>query len=181
MKRKKLITLLGAAAISLSAAVVGAAIKQPTPAQAASNKKSVKDKSFTFAKTWRTKWYSTYYLTPSPMEIYKTGLKSPWTGENVKTVMGVVPKTAKTMVVTPKKMHGDDWLILTPAGARNNADTHALTSKLEKLNGKKHRVIFEANPDNGKVINQFFKSEKLAKKYGNHHFKDMTYSEISPR
>ncbi|MCT6854389.1 MAG: hypothetical protein M3Z94_06865 [Lactobacillus panisapium] len=202
MKSKKIITLLAAATVTMTAAT-GVAATQAEQTQAASVKKSKYGfkKSFTFPTSWRGKWYSTNNLTPSPMNIQKTSFDTPWTNEHVKAVkVGKVKGTnkypwqmtkawklknagvfAKYTRVTTKKMNGEKWIVLSPVDQKSTKKGYAFTVKTELIDGKKEPVLFQSHPQEGKVTNQFFTSEELAKKYATYEFKDMTYSKVNPR
>lgn len=202
MKSRKIITLLAAAAVTLTSATTVVA-NQPLQAQAASVKKSKYGfaKSFTFPTTWRGKWYSTNNLTPSPMNIQKSAFDTPWTNEHVKTVkIGKVKGTnkypwqmsktwkqknadifAKYARVTTKKMNGNKWTVVSPVDKKSTKEGYAFIVKKETVDGKNIAVLFQANPQDGKVRNQFFTSEELSKTYATYEFKDMTYSKINPR
>lgn len=202
MKSKKIITLLAAATVTLTAAT-GLAEQQVEQVQAATVKKSKYGfkKSFTFPTTWRGKWYSTNNLTPSPMNIQKTSFDTPWGNDHIKVIkVGKVLGTkkypwqmakawklknaalfAKYARVTTKKMNGDEWIILSPVNEKSTKKGNAFTIKTELIDGKEEPVLFQSHPDDGKVTNQYFASEELAKQYAAHEFEDVVYSKVNPR
>lgn len=53
-------------------------------------------------------------------------------------------------------------------------EAETFTCHYEKVNSKKQLVLFEANTQ-GRVIHQWFRSRKIAKKYSRHRFNDMRY------
>lgn len=202
MKSTKIITLLAAATIT-STTAIGVVVNRPQETHAASVKMSKYGfkKPFAFPKSWHSKWYSTSNLTPSPMNIHKTAFNTPWANEYVKVVkVGKVKGTkkypwqmsaawklknadvfAKYSRVTTKKMRGSKWIVLSPADEKSTKMGYAYTIKTEKLNGKKQAVLFQANPLDGKVNTQYFRSANLAEEYATHEFKNMTYTKVNLR
>lgn len=188
----------------LVAATLASAAGASTTVQAQTVKpvKSVTQQAantYSFPKKWRGKWYSSNILTPKPLIIKLGSYTSPKTGETVKmTSVASAPTTGKisSEIISVsqdqdpaklaalatganKKINHSTWSIVTPAG--KDTESAAYSMKVEKVNGKKVQVLFEAQPDTGKVYNQYFKSKKLAKKYGNHHFKNISYTEYNYR
>ncbi|WEV70618.1 hypothetical protein OZY43_06680 [Lactobacillus sp. ESL0785] len=197
MKHSNLLALLAVATLA-SAAGVNTTVQ----AQTIKPVKSVTQKvtsTYSFPKKWRGKWYSSNILTPKPLIIKLGSYTSPKTGQTVKmTSVASAPTTGKlTSEITSvsqdqdsaklaalatgssKKINHITWSLVTPTS--KDAESAAYSMKVEKLDGKKVQVLFEAQPDTGKVYNQYFKSKKLAKKYGNHHFKKISYTEYNYR
>lgn len=156
-------------------------------------------KAFVFSKELQGKWYSNNNLTPEPLEIGKSSLVLPYTGKKAKAVViGKVKGTNKypwQMSGSWKSKHAKafaniirgsyktinqtKWTILSPADEKSISVGYAYTAKDEKIDGETIRVVFEALPDNGKVINQYFTSKDLADKYSATKFADVTYSDIN--
>lgn len=44
---------------------------------------------------------------------------------------------------------------------KNTKNGNAFTVKTEKIAGKKYKVLFQSNPEDGLVTNQFFKTKSL--------------------
>ena len=199
---KKITALTAIASLTLS---LNLPIKsnQTQTMQAAQNPKSqfMLGQQFKFPKTWQGKWFSNNNLTPSPMFIHKSAFNTPWANDYVKVVKtGFVKGTkkypwqmpnswkqsnknelAKYMRVTTRKINGNEWIILSPIQEKSFKNGFAFAIKNEKLAGKNHKILFQGNPQNGLVINQYFKSKALTNKYSAHEFKNMKYSKINPR
>ncbi|WEV70804.1 hypothetical protein OZY43_07670 [Lactobacillus sp. ESL0785] len=197
MKHSKLMTMLAAAAVI---ATTGAGLATTVQAKTVKVVKHSKTGSHSFPKKWDGKWYSSSILTPDPLVIKADSFNSLGAEETVKmTKVSDAASTGKATAQitnvkqdpslaalnaaatgTKKKIGNTTWSIVKPAGKKTTDDT-AFTMKVEKINGKKVQVLLEAQPDTGKVYNQYFRSKKLAKKYGNRHFKNISYTEINYR
>ena len=199
---KKITALIAIASLTLS---LGVPIKanEPLTVKAAQNQKSQLrlGQQFKFPKTWRGKWFSNNNLTPSPMFIHKTAFNTPWANDYVKVVKTSFVKgtrkypwqmpnawkqsnkdeLAKYMRVTSKKINGNKWIILSPVQEKSLKNGYAFIVKKESIAGENHKVLFQGNPENGLVINQYFKSKTLTNKYSAYEFKNMKYSKINPR
>ncbi|WEV70853.1 hypothetical protein OZY43_07925 [Lactobacillus sp. ESL0785] len=155
---------------------------------------------FTFTKSLQGKWYSNNNLTPDPLVINKTTFINPHTGKQIKAVIaGKVNGTNKYLWQMSNKwqskhakvfknvardsfkvMDNIKWTIISPVNEKTTANGYAFTEKDEKINDQTTiKVVFEANPTNGKVYNQYFTSKDAADKYSAVHFKDVTYTDIN--
>lgn len=105
---------------------------------------------------------------------YPWEMPSAWQEEN-QSVLG------KYLRASSKKMHGSKWIILSPVQEKTTKNGNAFTVKTEKIAGKKHKVLFQSNPEDGLVTNQFFKTKSITNKYSAFEFKDMKYSKVNPR
>lgn len=73
--------------------------------------------------------------------------------------------------------NGIKWAILgNPLSKPIQKYDFAITCRTETIKGKKYRVLFEASPISFKTTSQYFRTNRLTKKYGHHQFKDMKYS-----
>ncbi|MDF7682451.1 hypothetical protein PT287_02805 [Lactobacillus sp. ESL0679] len=179
------------------------AVKKTSKKKAKGTKYGFK-KAFVFSKDLQGKWYSNNNLTPDPLEIGKSTLVLPYTGKKAKAVViGKVKGTnkytwqmsgnwklkhakafANVMRGSYKTIDKTKWTILSPVDEKSVTSGFAYTVKDEKIDdktGETIKVVFEARPDDGKVINQYFTSKDLANKYTATKFADMTYSDINPR
>lgn len=199
---KKIITIFALAGLAIPMTVPLANV-QPKIVQAAQTKKNKYGfaKQFKFPKTWRGKWYSNNNFTPNPMNIHTSAINMPLTNDYIKVIkVGMVKGTkkypwempsawqeenqsilAKYLRVSSKKMHGSRWIILSPVQEKTTKNGNAFTVKTEKIAGKKHKVLFQSNPENGLVTNQFFKTKSLTNKYSAYEFKNVKYNKVNPR
>ena len=204
MKLRKTITW--SVIVAALAAASGISVNQTNLVQAASTSKNAKittnktkygfKRDFKFPKSWRGKWYSNTHDKLSKMTIKKNGFITPWTGEYVELVSaGKVKGTNKYLWqmpqswftkhdkifkhlgrVTTNKINNKKWTVYSPIDENNIEIGFAFRLKNEKIAGKTQKVLFEANPKTGEVIDQFFPSAKLAKKYQHYNFKGETYA-----
>ncbi|BDR60272.1 hypothetical protein [Lactobacillus xylocopicola] len=193
MKRQKIITLLAAATITLTT-VSGVAVNDGQQVQAAAKgNKYGFIKLYTFPKSYRGTWYNTSFLSGSPITIRKTSFGASIIGNHINGYkVGKVKGTNKypwqmstswqdansdifnkNARITEKTMHGSKWIVIGMVNKK--AQNFAFTVKTEVLNGKKQTVLFRANASNGLVTHQYFSSQALAQKYGQHQFKNVTY------
>ena len=199
---KKIITIFALAGLAIPMTVPLANV-QPKIVQAAQTKKNKYGfaKQFKFPKTWRGKWYSNNNFTPNPMNIHTSAINMPLTNDYIKVIkVGMVKGTkkypwempsawqeenqsilAKYLRVSSKKMHGSRWIILSPVQEKTTKNGNAFTVKTEKIAGKKHKVLFQSNPEDGLVTNQFFKTKSLTNKYSAYEFKNVKYNKVNPR
>lgn len=199
---KKFITIFALAGLAIPMTVPLASV-QPKTVQAAQTKKNKYGfgKQFRFPKTWRGKWYSNNNFTPNPMSIHASAINMPLTNDYFKVIkVGMVKGTkkypwempsawqeenqsilAKYLRVSSKKMHGSKWIILSPVQEKTIKNGNAFTVKTEKIAGKKHKVLFQSNPEDGLVTNQFFKTKSLTNKYSAYEFKNVKYNKVNPR
>ncbi len=199
---KKIITIFALAGLAIPMTVPLANV-QPKIVQAAQTNKNKYGfaKQFKFPKTWRGKWYSNNNFTPNPMNIHTSAINMPLTNDYIKVIkVGMVKGTkkypwempsawqeenqsilAKYLRVSSKKMHGSRWIILSPVQEKTTKNGNAFTVKTEKIAGKKHKVLFQSNPENGLVTNQFFKTKSLTNKYSAYEFKNVKYNKVNPR
>ena len=203
MKLRK--TLTWSVVVAALAAASGISVNQTNLVQAATSKKAqntVKKtkygfkRNFNFPKSWQGKWYSNTHDKLSKMTIKKNGFITPWTGEYVELVSaGKVKGTNKYLWqmpqswftkhdkifkhlgrVTTNKINNKKWTVYSPVDENNIEIGFAFRLKNEKIAGKTQKVLFEANPKTGEVIDQFFPLAKLAKKYQHYNFKGETYA-----
>lgn len=203
MKLRK--TLTWSVVVTALAAVSGVSVNQTNLVQAAISKKAQNTvnktkygfkRDFNFPKSWQGKWYSNTHDKLSKMTIKKNGFITPWTGEYVELVSaGKVKGTNKYLWqmpqswftkhdkifkhlgrVTTNKINNKKWTVYSPIDENNIEIGFAFRLKNEKIAGKTQKVLFEANPKTGEVIDQFFPSAKLAKKYQHYNFKGETYA-----
>lgn len=203
MKLRK--TLTWSVVVAALAAASGISVNQTNLVQAAISKKAQNTvnktkygfkRDFNFPKSWQGKWYSNTHDKLSKMTIKKNGFITPWTGEYVELVSaGKVKGTNKYLWqmpqswftkhdkifkhlgrVTTNKINNKKWTVYSPIDENNIEIGFAFRLKNEKIAGKTQKVLFEANPKTGEVIDQFFPSAKLAKKYQHHNFKGETYA-----
>ncbi|UZX32112.1 hypothetical protein [Lactobacillus helsingborgensis] len=203
MKLRK--TLIWSVVVAALAAASGISVNQTNLVQAATSKKAqntVKKtkygfkRDFNFPKSWQGKWYSNTHDKLSKMTIKKNGFITPWTGEYVELVSaGEVKGTNKYLWqmpqswftkhdkifkhlgrVTTNKINNKKCTVYSPIDENNIEIGFAFRLKNEKIAGKTQKVLFEANPKTGEVIDQFFPSAKLAKKYQHYNFKGETYA-----
>ena len=204
MKLRKTITW--SVIVAALAAASGISVNQTNLVQAANTAKNAKistnktkygfKRDFNFPKSWRGKWYSNTHDKLSKMTIKKNGFITPWTGEYVELVSaGKVKGTNKYLWqmpqswftkhdkifkhlgrVTTNKINNKKWTVYSPIDENNIEIGFAFRLKNEKIAGKTQKVLFEANPKTGEVIDQFFPSAKLAKKYQHYNFKGETYA-----
>ena len=204
MKLRKTITW--SVIVAALAAASGISVNQTNLIQAASTSKNAKittnktkygfKRDFKFPKSWRGKWYSNTHDKLSKMTVKKIGFNTPWTGEYVELVSaGKVKGTNKYLWqmpqswftkhakifkhlgrVTTNKISNKKWLVFSPIDENNIEIGFAFRLKNEKIAGKTQQVIFEANPKTGEIVDQFFRSPKLAQKYQHYNFKGETYS-----
>ncbi|MDF7639383.1 hypothetical protein PT285_08225 [Lactobacillus sp. ESL0791] len=192
--KKKLLTILTCLALSI-AGMTTLGIKNSQPVEAKTGDKYGIVKPFVLPKSWRGNWYD---ATGAASKIWKSGYNKP---ENSIWVMGKVKgtnkypwqmskkwKNQKNPVASNKKlfthytrgtwkrMKGVKWAVVTWALNKKftKKNSTAFACHYEKLNGKRHKVLFWAN-GKGKVVGQRFKDVNLAQKYGKYHFKDMSY------
>ena len=199
---KKIITIFALAGLAIPMTVPLASV-QPKIVRAAQTKKNKYGfvKQFKFPKAWRGKWYSNNNFTPNPMGIHASAINMPLTNDYIKVIkVGMVKGTkkypwemssawqeknqsvlAKYLRVSSKKMHGSKWIILSPVQEKTTKNGDAFTVKTEKIAGKKHKVLFQSNPEDGLVTNQFFKTKSLTNKYSSYEFKNVKYSKVNPR
>ena len=203
MKLRK--TLTWSVVVTALAAVSGISVNQTNLVQAATSKKVQNTvnktkygfkRDFNFPKSWQGKWYSNTHDKLSKMTIKKNGFITPWTGEYVELVSaGKVKGTNKYLWqmpqswftkhdkifkhlgrVTTNKINNKKWSVYSPIDENNIEIGFAFRLKNEKIAGKTQKVLFEANSKTGEVIDQFFPSAKLAKKYQHYNFKGETYA-----
>ncbi|KJY65521.1 hypothetical protein JF73_06130 [Lactobacillus helsingborgensis] len=203
MKLRK--TLTWSVVVAALAAASGISVNQTNLVQAATSKKAQNTvnktkygfkRDFIFPKSWQVKWYSNTHDKLSKMTIKKNGFITPWTGEYVELVSaGKVKGTNKYLWqmpqswftkhdkifkhlgrVTTNKINNKKWTVYSPIDENNIEIGFAFRLKNEKNAGKTQKVLFEANPKTGEVIDQFFPSAKLAKKYQHYNFKGETYA-----
>lgn len=203
MKLRK--TLTWSVVVAALAAASGISVNQTNLVQAATSKKVQNTvnktkygfkRDFNFPKSWQGKWYSNTHDKLSKMTIKKNGFITPWTGEYVELVSaGKVKGTNKYLWqmpqswftkhdkifkhlgrVTTNKINNKKWTVYSPIDENNIEIGFAFRLKNEKIAGKTQKVLFEANPKTGEVIDQFFPSAKLAKKYQHYNFKGETYA-----
>ena len=203
MKLRK--TLTWSVVVAALAAASGISVNQTNLVQAATSKKVQNTvnktkygfkRDFNFPKSWQGKWYSNTHDKLSKMTIKKNGFITPWTGEYVELVSaGKVKGTNKYLWqmpqswftkhdkifkhlgrVTTNKINNKKWSVYSPIDENNIEIGFAFRLKNEKNAGKTQKVLFEANPKTGEVIDQFFPSAKLAKKYQHYNFKGETYA-----
>ncbi len=203
MKLRK--TLTWSVVVAALAAASGISVNQTNLVQAATSKKVQNTvnktkygfkRDFNFPKSWQGKWYSNTHDKLSKMTIKKDGFITPWTGEYVELVSaGKVKGTNKYLWqmlqswftkhdkifkhlgrVTTNKINNKKWTVYSPIDENNIEIGFAFRLKNEKNAGKTQKVLFEANPKTGEVIDQFFPSAKLAKKYQHYNFKGETYA-----
>ncbi|NUE97165.1 hypothetical protein GYV61_00200 [Lactobacillus melliventris] len=199
---KKIITIFALAGLAIPMTVPLASV-QPKTVQAKKTNKNKYGfaKQFKFPKTWRGKWYSNNNFTPNPMIIHASAINMPLTNDYFKVIkVGMVKGTkkypwempsawqeenqsvlGKYLRASSKKMHGSKWIILSPVQEKAIKNGNAFTVKTEKIAGKKHKVLFQSNPEDGLVTNQFFKTKSITNKYSAFEFKDMKYSKVNPR
>ena len=199
---KKIITIFALAGLAIPMTVPLASV-QPKTVQAKKTNKNKYGfaKQFKFPKTWRGKWYSNNNFTPNPMIIHASAINMPLTNDYFKVIkVGMVKGTkkypwempsawqeenqsvlGKYLRASSKKMHGSKWIILSPVQEKTTKNGNAFTVKTEKIAGKKHKVLFQSNPEDGLVTNQFFKTKSITNKYSAFDFKDMKYSKVNPR
>ncbi|WP_294891694.1 hypothetical protein [uncultured Lactobacillus sp.] len=199
---KKIITIFALAGLAIPMTVPLASV-QPKTVQAKKTNKNKYGfaKQFKFPKTWRGKWYSNNNFTPNPMIIHASAINMPLTNDYFKVIkVGMVKGTkkypwempsawqeenqsvlGKYLRASSKKMHGSKWIILSPVQEKTTKNGNAFTVKTEKIAGKKHKVLFQSNPEDGLVTNQFFKTKSITNKYSAFEFKDMKYSKVNPR
>ena len=199
---KKFITMFALASLAMSMTVPVGSI-QPKTVQAAQITKSKYgfDKQFKFPKIWRGKWYSNNNFTPNPINIHTSAINLPLTNEYIKVIkVGMVKGTkkypwemssawqeknqnvlAKYLRASSKKLRGSKWIVLSPVQEKTTKNGNAFTVKTEKIAGKKYKVLFQSNPEDGLVTNQFFKTKSLTDKYSAYEFKNMKYSKVNPR
>lgn len=203
MKLRK--TLTWSVVVAALAAASGISVNQTNLVQAATSKNAQNTvnktkygfkRDFNFPKSWQGKWYSNTHDKLSKMTIKKNGFITPWTGEYVELVSaGKVKGTNKYLWqmpqswftkhdkifkhlgrVTTNKINNKKWTVYSPVDENNIEIGFAFRLKNEKIAGKTQKVLFEANPKTGEVIDQFFPSAKLAKKYQHYYFKGETYA-----
>ena len=203
MKLRK--TLTWSVVVAALAAASGISVNQTNLVQASTSKKAQNTvnktkygfkRDFNFPKSWQGKWYSNTHDKLSKMTIKKNGFITPWTGEYVELVSaGKVKGTNKYLWqmpqswftkhdkifkhlgrVTTNKINNKKWTVYSPIDENNIEIGFAFRLKNEKNAGKTQKVLFEANPKTGEVIDQFFSSPKLAKKYQHYNFKGETYA-----
>ncbi|BDR60271.1 hypothetical protein [Lactobacillus xylocopicola] len=207
MKRKKLIPLL-ATVITLSAVGVEVSqASQASQVQAADCKKATTttkkkkyglDKAFVFPKSYQGKWYSSSNTTIYPLNFHRSGFDAPWNNQYINVVkLGKMKGTKKYIWQmsrswvehnitdidqylrgSKEKKRGNNWIVVSPVDQKLRTRGYAYTVKNEVLDGKKQAVLFESAPGTGKVVNQFFRTEALAQKYGREKFDNMKYSSI---
>ena len=204
MKFRK--TAIWTATVIALAAAGGIINSQTNQAQTIKVQKSVKKisnktkygfkRDFKFPQSWRGKWFSNTHDKVSKMTIKKNGFNTPWTGEYVELVSaGKVKGTNKYLWqmpqswftkhakifkhlgrVTTNKISNKKWLVFSPIDENNIEIGFAFRLRNEKVAGKTQKVIFEANPKTGEIVDQFFRSPKLAQKYQHYNFKGETYA-----
>ena len=199
---KKIITIFALAGLAIPMTVPLASV-QPKTVQAKKTNKNKYGfaKQFKFPKTWRGKWYSNNNFTPNPMIIHASAINMPLTNDYFKVIkVGMVKGTkkypwempsawqeenqsvlGKYLRASSKKMHGSKWIILSPVQEKTTKNGNAFTVKTEKIAGKKHKVLFQSNPEDGLVTNQFFKTKSLTNKYSAYEFKNVKYNKVNPR